>query len=1015
MEDTTPTTTTTTTLHLGPQWARQGGSLAQMMKNSNEVSEAPPQKTKTFIRPPVYDKEKMLSCHRDVGVPEGMNLIEGVTTKECLPPVSLTVLTSEQRNAFWSRRRPRGKSGEGQGLRKTTTTTTGGGMDGRWSSKETVSSRWGGEQRERRPWTPGSVEAKSSRGKNELWEDAGTRESASSSLEKMAKQAQEFEAMKAAAKAKMKAEKAARSTMTTSNETTTIPTPVLFGDRSPVSPVVTQLAPVPHENAWSSALNKHQHEQQQWSQATRSRPAPATQQQQQQPSWTGNTSTTTTSSNAWGASTRQQQQQSVVPRPHHHQQQQQPLRQQPITTTYASQRQEPPRVIQQQQQWQQQQQQQQYSRSSPTPPTLPIPLDMNTPQWWYQDPHGRTQGPFPGMKMIEWVRQGFFKRDLPVRFRNHTEFRPLGVLFPNNQTMFTHVPESIVQQQSNTRRRGSPSLSPKLHSQQPPQQSLPSKATWGTTSSSSSSTTKKTNADTRTLMSALHIEPKQQQQDAALHAAFVATSAQISAQNVVRTLPAQNVTTKQMQQQAWNNEKKKQPTMVDIQREERRRAAMEAKRLEEERAKRQQEQQKQPSTNASPWGMKKQAPKVKSFMEIQAEEEKRELAMRKARQNEAMESSRRTQGQTMAQRLGSNSSRANLQKWTTGAAPTTEQQASVQIQNKKTLIPATTKPAVKSLMEVQAEQLKEQKERRPRRGNAASWSNITSSSSSNSQSQQKTGWNRDATRTAPQETKSLLEIQAEEARKRASSRQQGGPSRNSWLQAAGGSESRQGISSSSSTTIETSQSNSGSVGVDSFWNGVLTESGDVKSTTEIRSTRTTSSHSYTDTNRKSAKDRRGRNNTRQSSGNRHQNMNKNTTTSSTTTSENQSLSSSASTSSKSNSSKKKGSEDFGSKMPRSMVSWCKSQLSKITNSDDETLVRFCFTLDSPADIREYMRNYMGSTPQVSAFASEFIRRKNRSKGRSSGSNNNNKSTNSTSRRGGRRGRGGRGGRGGRRK
>ena len=67
-------------------------------------------------------------------------------------------------------------------------------------------------------------------------------------------------------------------------------------------------------------------------------------------------------------------------------------------------------------------------------------------------------------------------------------------------------------------------------------------------------------------------------------------------------------------------------------------------------------------------------------------------------------------------------------------------------------------------------------------------------------------------------------------------------------------------------------------------------------------------------------------------------------------------------------------------MPRSMISWCKTQLLKITKSDDETLVRFCFTLDSPADIREYMRNYMGSTPQVSAFASEFIRRKNRCRG-----------------------------------
>ena len=97
-------------------------------------------------------------------------------------------------------------------------------------------------------------------------------------------------------------------------------------------------------------------------------------------------------------------------------------------------------------------------------------------------------------------------------------------------------------------------------------------------------------------------------------------------------------------------------------------------------------------------------------------------------------------------------------------------------------------------------------------------------------------------------------------------------------------------------------------------------------------------------------------------------------------------------------------------MPRSMISWCKTQLLKITKSDDETLVRFCFTLDSPADIREYMRNYMGSTPQVSAFASEFIRRKNRCRGPKKSSQNNHHNNhkslrggkNSTSRRGRRR-------------
>merc|ERR1719473_1130565 len=62
-------------------------------------------------------------------------------------------------------------------------------------------------------------------------------------------------------------------------------------------------------------------------------------------------------------------------------------------------------------------------------------------------------------------------------------------------------------------------------------------------------------------------------------------------------------------------------------------------------------------------------------------------------------------------------------------------------------------------------------------------------------------------------------------------------------------------------------------------------------------------------------------------------------------------------------------------MPASMRRWCEGELKKITGKEDTTLVDFCYTLESAADIREYMRNYMGSKPQVSQFASEFLKRK----------------------------------------
>jgi len=69
-----------------------------------------------------------------------------------------------------------------------------------------------------------------------------------------------------------------------------------------------------------------------------------------------------------------------------------------------------------------------------------------------------------------------------------------------------------------------------------------------------------------------------------------------------------------------------------------------------------------------------------------------------------------------------------------------------------------------------------------------------------------------------------------------------------------------------------------------------------------------------------------------------------------------------------------GSNDFGGKkMSPDMRKWCEGQVAKL--GANMTLVEFCYALDDASDIREYLRDYLGSTPQVSAFASEFIQRK----------------------------------------
>ena len=71
-------------------------------------------------------------------------------------------------------------------------------------------------------------------------------------------------------------------------------------------------------------------------------------------------------------------------------------------------------------------------------------------------------------------------------------------------------------------------------------------------------------------------------------------------------------------------------------------------------------------------------------------------------------------------------------------------------------------------------------------------------------------------------------------------------------------------------------------------------------------------------------------------------------------------------------------DDFGAngKMTPTLETWCKDQMRKLSGNDDLTLIAFCMTLTDPAEIRQYLVAYLGSTPQVTSFATEFINRKN---------------------------------------
>ena len=62
-------------------------------------------------------------------------------------------------------------------------------------------------------------------------------------------------------------------------------------------------------------------------------------------------------------------------------------------------------------------------------------------------------------------------------------------------------------------------------------------------------------------------------------------------------------------------------------------------------------------------------------------------------------------------------------------------------------------------------------------------------------------------------------------------------------------------------------------------------------------------------------------------------------------------------------------------MSPALEKWCKDQMKKLNGTDDLTLVSFCMTLDDAVEIRQYLTTYLGSTPQVNNFATEFINKK----------------------------------------
>ena len=67
---------------------------------------------------------------------------------------------------------------------------------------------------------------------------------------------------------------------------------------------------------------------------------------------------------------------------------------------------------------------------------------------------------------------------------------------------------------------------------------------------------------------------------------------------------------------------------------------------------------------------------------------------------------------------------------------------------------------------------------------------------------------------------------------------------------------------------------------------------------------------------------------------------------------------------------------FGSsKISSEFMGWAVKQVKTIDSNANVTLLEYCASVEDPGEIREYLAAYLGSTPRVSAFATEFIQRK----------------------------------------
>lgn len=88
--------------------------------------------------------------------------------------------------------------------------------------------------------------------------------------------------------------------------------------------------------------------------------------------------------------------------------------------------------------------------SNPTVlPPAPSELDVMVDAWYYRDPQQNLQGPFETASMRRWLESGYFKENLPIKLKHWSTFYTLGVAYPNPKLAFLKpIPEPVVHDSS---------------------------------------------------------------------------------------------------------------------------------------------------------------------------------------------------------------------------------------------------------------------------------------------------------------------------------------------------------------------------------------------------------------------------------------------------------------------------------------------------------------------------------------------------------------------------------------